>query len=220
MKKINVKFMASAVLFLLFAVLTVAVSVIDVQAIGPENSEVGLAGINGFFRDLFSVNMLWYDITEILGFVALASAGVFALIGVYQLVNRKSLKKVDLDIYALAGLYVLVMAAYVFFEIFVINCRPILMEGELEASFPSSHSMIVLCFVSGAVHQIHRRIKNKPIRITLEIVGVAIIFVTVVGRMICGVHWFTDILGGILLGLAIIFLYMAVIDLLDKSKKA
>lgn len=210
--------MASAVLFLLFGALTATVSFIDVQAIGPENSEVGLAGINGFFRDLFGVNMLWYGITEILGFVALASAGVFALIGAYQLVKRKSLKKVDRDIYALAGLYVLVMAAYVFFEIFVINCRPILMEGELEASFPSSHSMIVLCFVSGAAHQIHRRIKNKPIRITLEIVGVAIILLTVVGRMICGVHWFTDILGGILLGSALVFLYVGAAGVLTKKQ--
>lgn len=210
--------MVSAALFLLFAALTVAVSVIDVQAVGPEGSKIGLAGINGFFRELFGVNMLWYDITEILGFVALASAGVFALIGAYQLVTRKSLKKVDLDIYALAGLYVLVMATYMFFEIFVINCRPILMEGELEASFPSSHSMIVLCFVSGAIHQIHRRIKNKPIRITLEVVGVAIILVTVVGRMICGVHWFTDILGGILLGSALVFLYVGASEVLIKKQ--
>lgn len=215
MKKSNSKFIASAVLFLMFLTLTAALCFIDVKAIGPNGSNVGLAGVNGFFKDLFGTSTLWYDITEIFGYVALASAGVFAIIGAYQLVTRKSLKKVDLDIYALAGLYVLVMAAYVFFEIFVINCRPILTEGELEASFPSSHTMIVLCFIGGAIHQIRRRVKSRPIRTALEITCVAVIFMTVLGRMICGVHWFTDIIGGVLLSLAIVFLYTAVVDLLD-----
>ena len=217
MKKTNVSFILSAIMLFMFIALAVVVSIVDVQAIGPENSEIGLASVNGFFKDLFGVNMLWYDVTEIFGYIALATAGIFACLGLYQLVKGKSLKKVDPDIYALAGLYVLVMAAYVFFEIFVINCRPILMEGELEASFPSSHSMIVLCFIAGAVHQIHRRIGNKSLRIALEVAGYAVIALTLVGRMICGVHWFTDIIGGILLGLAIVFLYIAVVDLLDKK---
>lgn len=208
MKKINVNYALCIVFLVLFLALTLCVSAIDVQAIGPEDSEIGLAGVNGFFRDLFGTNDLWYDITEIFGYASLASAGIFACLGLYQLITRKSLKKIDLDIYALAGLYLLVMAAYVFFEIVVINRRPVLVDGELEASFPSSHTMIVICFLSGAIHQIQKRIKNKPACIASTAVLGIMIVLTVVGRMICGVHWFTDILAGVLLGLAIVFLYV------------
>ena len=217
MKKTNVNYILSAVFFVLFLAVTVCVCLVDVQAIGPQESEIGLAGVNGFFKDLFGESDLWYDITEIFGYVALASAGVFACLGLYQLVTRKSLKKIDFDIYALAGLYVLVMVAYVFFEVVVINRRPILVDGELEASFPSSHTMIVLCFLSGAIHQVHRRVKNTPVRITLNAVLIAIINLTVVGRMICGVHWFTDIIAGAFLGLAIVFLYTGVAENLTKE---
>jgi len=215
MKKTN--YILSAVFFVLFIALTACVCFVDVQAIGPQGSEIGLATVNGFFKDLFGTNDLWYDITEIFGYVALASAGVFACLGLYQLVTRKSLKKIDFDIYALAGLYVCVMAAYVFFEIFIINRRPVLVDGELEASFPSSHTMIVLCFLSGAIHQIHRRVKNKPVCIALEAVLIAMICLTVIGRMICGVHWFTDILAGALLGLALVYLYAGVANTLTKE---
>ena len=35
--------------------------------------------------------------------------------------------------------------------------------------------------------------------------------------MICGVHWFTDIIAGVLLGLAIVFLYTGVAENLTKE---
>ncbi len=202
-------FVASAVLFILFIALILVVLLIDVQAIGPQASSIGLATLNGAVRDFFGVNDTWYDITELFGLLALAVAGGFAVLGLCQLIRRKSLKRVDADILLLGAFYVAVLAAYAFFEVCVINFRPVLTEGELEASFPSSHTMLVVCIMTAAAYSLARRIKNISVRCTAIVLCALSAAVTVFGRLACGVHWLTDILGGLLLSGALIFLYIA-----------
>ena len=216
MKNIKKYFVLSASFLSAFLVLTLAVLFVDVQKIGPEGSKIGLASVNQAVNELFGSSAFWYDVTKIFGYLAMATACVFALVGLYQLITRKSLKKIDGDLYALAGLYALTLAAYVLFELVVVNYRPVLMEGALEASFPSSHTMLTVCFLSGAVWQIRKRVKNNALRVALETLCVAVITLTVSGRLLSGVHWFTDIVAGVLLGLAIVFLYVAVAKKIEK----
>ena len=212
------KYLAMSATFLsAFLILTLAVLFVDVQKIGPEGSKIGLAFVNKAVNELFGESAFWYGITEIFGYLAMATAIVFAILGFYQLVTRKSLKKIDFDLYALAGLYVLTLAAYVLFEIAVINYRPVLVDGVLEASYPSSHTMLTVCFLSGAVHQIRKRVKFNVLRGILEAVCVALITLTVAGRLLSGVHWFTDIVAGVLLGFAIVFLYVAIAEKFNKK---
>ena len=212
-KKVEKNFIVTGLLFLLFVLFTIVVSTVDVRPIGPEGSKVGLATINDGVLRVLGVHLIWYAITDWLGIVAILTAFGFALVGLIQLVKRKSLLRVDASIIILGVYYVIVIAAYAFFEMFVINYRPIIIEESvgLEPSFPSSHTMLVLCIMGTAMVQFHWLIQNKVIRMILDILSGIVIVVTVGGRLVSGVHWFTDIVGGMLLGAAFIMLYYSVV---------
>ena len=200
----------SGILFLLFVAFTFLVAVFDVQPIGPQGSEVGFATINQFVFDLLGVHLIWYAITDWLGVVALLVAFGFAAAGLYQLVKGRSLGKVDRRLWILGFFYSLVIACYLFFEWVVINCRPVILGEGLEASYPSSHTMIVVCIMAAAAIQVHSFYpEKKKLCMGADIVSGLLMAVTVIGRLISGVHWFTDIVGGLLLSMALVVLYSA-----------
>ena len=215
MKKIfKLEFVVSAVCFLLFLLLIWLLKVVDVKAIGPQNSYIGLATLNKLFADEIGVSKFWYNLTEVLGYIAILTAFCFAILGLYQLIKRKSFKKVDKNLYVLLGLYLLIVITYVLFEKVIINYRPVL-NAELEASFPSTHTMLVLCISGSAIIEIDRYIKDKKVGLTIKIILFLIILLTVVGRLLSGVHWFTDILGGLLISTCFVSLYAGFIRFLN-----
>lgn len=218
-KNCNANFIVTGVLFLIFLGFTFLVLHVDVRAIGPENSTVGLASVNQYVHEHFGVHLLWYDITDWLGVVAILIALGFGILGLCQLVKRKSLFKVDADILLLGGFYIVMIAVYVFFEICIVNYRPIIMDEGLEASFPSSHVMLVMCIMLTAMIQFHYRIQNQVIRNMVQLLSGIIVIVTVVGRLISGVHWFSDILAGMLLSLASVSLYFSIYKVVLKSEQ-
>lgn len=196
-----------ALLLVLFAVLLLLLRTVDVQAVGPEGSEVGLATLNMRVHEMLGEHALIYDITEILGILALAVACGFALFGLWQCVKRKSLRSVDRDLFLLAGLYLFTLGVYVLFEIVVINHRPMLIDGVLEASFPSSHTLLVICILESAVLEWKKRISTKWLRIAAILASHTVAALTVIGRLVSGVHWLTDIIGSILLGGAMVAVF-------------
>lgn len=192
-----------------FILWTAGVVFVNVQPIGPEGSEVGIAVLNRMIHDLTGVHMTLYTITDWLGLVPLVFVMGFALLGLVQWVGRKSIWSVDRSILILGGFYTVVLAAYLFFEKFVVNYRPVLIEGVLEASYPSSTTMLVLCVMSTAVMQFRVRIKKPVVRRWVSAGIHAFTVFMVVGRLISGVHWFSDIVGGILLSTGLVLLYDA-----------
>ena len=192
-----------------FALWTVLVSVVDVRPIGPDGSSVGFATLNRFIYGLTGVNWFFYSITDWMGLVPIAMALGFAILGLVQLITRKSLWRVDHSILALGLLYIVVMTAYVFFETVVINYRPVLINGYLEASYPSSTTLLVLCVMPTAAMQFKARIQNTMLRRCVVITMVAFIAFMVIGRLLSGVHWITDIIGGALLIAGLVTVYGA-----------
>ena len=198
----------------LTVILIALVRLADVAPIGAQGTSIGLSHLNQFVFDLFGVHILWYNITGWLGVAAVLTGFVFAVTGLVQLIKRRSLLKVDREILSLGGLYIVVIGLYLFFENVIINYRPIIMPDNTspEASFPSSHTMLVCVIMGSAAMLINRYIRNKPLNRILRAVCYVIIGVTVVGRLIAGVHWFTDILGGILISVTLLSLYEEVIS--------
>ena len=208
---------ASGILFLVFILFTCVVLFVDVQPIGPDGSSVGLATINQAFTKQVGVHLLWYKITDWLGLVSISLAMGFAVLGLIQLLNRKSIKKVDPQIIVLGMFYGLVVLIYAFFEIIIVNYRPILMDGLLEASYPSSHTILVLCIMSTALKMFDYLLSRKKVlRYILSAAAIIIMAVTVSGRLICGVHWLTDIIAGLILSAALVMLFYAVIKKVQK----
>lgn len=193
-----------------FVLWTVLVSLVDVRGIGPKGSSVGFAGLNGYVHELTGVNFLLYTITDWLGLVPIATAFGFALLGLAQWIKRKSLWKVDRSLLTLGGFYIAVLAAYVFFEIVVINYRPVLIDGRLEASYPSSTTMLVMCVMPAAMLQLRDRIKNHAFRRCVMILIAAFIAFMVIGRLVSGVHWLSDIIGGAFLSTGLVMMYAVV----------
>ena len=194
-----------------FALWTVAVRLVDVQTIGPWGSAVGFAALNGFVHNLTGTHMTLYVITDGLGLVPVAFGIGFALLGLAQWIKRKSILKVDRSILILGAFYIVTLAAYLFFEGYVVNYRPVLIAGHLEASYPSSTTVLVLCVMPTAMMQLRQRIKNRTLRKVVTGAITAFIVFMVAGRLVSGVHWLTDIIGGILLSAGLVMLYDSLI---------
>ncbi|NLB88925.1 MAG: phosphatase PAP2 family protein, partial [Syntrophomonadaceae bacterium] len=198
---VKTKFRFAGILGLLTLMLIILINIVDIQPIGPEGTSIGLSHINRSIFEFLGVNMLWYNITDWLGVIAIFVALIFAVMGLIQLIKGRSILLVDKNILLLGGLYLIVIVLYVFFEIAVVNYRPIIMpECEYpEASFPSSHIMIVCVIMGSTMMLLGRYINNSAVKFILQSLCAVIIGITVLGRLISGVHWFTDIVAGILI---------------------
>ena len=192
-----------------FALWTLAVKTVDVQSIGPGGSVVGFATVNGWFHSLTGVHMTLYTITDWLGLVPVAFGFGFAILGLVQWIRHRSICRVDRSILVLGIFYIVTLAVYLLFEEWVINYRPVLIQGFLEASYPSSTTLLVLCVMPTAWLQLRCRVQNLILRRIVCVAITGFIVFMVVGRLLSGVHWLTDILGGILLASGLVMLYDA-----------
>lgn len=206
-RKTKTQFIFGSSLLVLFIIFTMSLTFVDMQPIGPQGSYVAYSGINQAVHELFGVNMTLYNITDWAGVVAIFIALGFAVLGLVQWIKRKSILKVESSILLLGAFYIVVFGAYVFFEFNVINRRPVLINGILEASYPSSTTMLAMCVLPTAMIQFKRLIKNHRIKNVVNMICGLFTAFMVIGRLVCGVHWFTDILGGLIFSIAVVLLY-------------
>ena len=209
-------FLISGILLLIAITFTILVKVVDVKQIGVNNSSIGFATLNQFIFETTGVNMIWYHITDWSGLIPVFMAIVYAFIGLIQFIKRRSIFKVDKEIILLGLYYIIVIALYVFFEKVIINYRPILMNGFLEASYPSSHTLMTIC-ICGSSILINKKLFNNKITKVINYLSIIIITITVVGRLISGVHWFTDIIGGILISSGLLMTFYSLLSIINKE---
>lgn len=206
------KTLTAVCLLLSFILWTLLVRTVDVRAIGPDCSSVGFATINRFVQELTGVHWWLYTVTDWLGLVPFATAFGFAVLGLWQWITRKSLLRVDRSLLLLGVLYAIVIALYLLFETVVVNYRPVLVDGVLEASYPSSTTLLTVCVMPTASMQLDRRFKSGDLRRMTRITLNVFTLFMVVARLLSGVHWLTDIVGGILLGAGLVTGYRTLTD--------
>ena len=205
-------------LLVLFVIWTILIQTVDIQNIGQQGTNVGFATINGSFHKLTGVHMSVYTITDWLGLVPIFICMVFGIVGLVQLIRRRSLLQVDHDITILGIYYILVILGYLIFEMIPINYRPIPIEGRMEASYPSSTTLLVMSVMPTLIFQVKRRITNKTIALAINLTAICFTLFMVIGRTVAGVHWLTDIMGSVLLSSGLYLVYRSIVMLCDSRR--
>ena len=219
MKQNKKKHLWTGIWFLLtFLLWTTLIRFVDVQAVGPNGTKVGFSTLNLWFHHLTGVHMTIYTITDWLGLVPIIICMGFGVLGLVQLVKRRSLFTVDSDILLLGAYYIVIILEYLLFEMVPINYRPILIDGNLEASYPSSTTLLVLSVMPTLKYQTDRRIANPVIRKTIAVFVIVFSSFMVIGRLIAGVHWITDIIGSIFLSSGLFMIYRFLAEYVRQKK--
>lgn len=201
---------AALICLILSVVLIVLLKLVDVAAIGPEGTTIGLSTLNQVMRNILGSSDFWYKVTQAIGYFAIAVGLMLMLVSLIHMIVKKGVKKADRHMSAMFLVYFILAVVYVVFEKVIINYRPVIMPGDehVEASFPSSHTMLLVTIMGVAAVALGHYIENKVVKIILQILCIVLIAAMVMGRLLSGVHWFTDVIGGVLIGLTLVFLYI------------
>lgn len=202
MKRIPRESLTTALLMTFAAVLlTILVKTVDVQPVGVEGTNIGLASINTGFFAKFGHNETFLKISKLAGIICFATAGGFGVFFLVQLIQRKSLSNVDRNLSVLMLLYILTASLYLLFDkVLIINYRPVNLGKGLESSYPSTHAMIAWVVMVSAVDQWNIYIKNETLKTVLSACSFLVLLVVIVTRLLAGVHWLTDIVAGVVFG--------------------
>lgn len=219
MKKNGRKLLLTGIsIMAVFVIWTILIQIVDVQPVGQNGTDIGFAELNQWFHRQTGVHMTLYTVTDWLGLVPITVCMGFGVLGFVQLVRRKKLFKVDTDILLLGVYYILVIAGYLIFEMIPINYRPIPIEGRMEASYPSSTTLLVVSVMPTLAFQVYRRVKKKIVRYAVYGCTAVFTLFVVAGRIVSGVHWLTDIIGGLLLSAGVYLLYHGAVNLTEENK--
>lgn len=220
MTKTAKKLLTLGIIFIsAFAIWTVLIQTVDVKPVGQNGTDIGFSAINTRFFSLTGVHMTVYTLTDWLGLVPIIVCTAFGIIGFAQMIKRKSLLKADHDIILLGIYYIVVILGYLLFEMVPVNYRPIPICGMAEASYPSSTTLLVLSVMPTLTFEVKRRAENTAVIRTVEYMTVIFSAFTVTGRLVSGVHWLTDIIGGVLLSSGLFYIYKGAVLALDNGKK-
>lgn len=219
-KKASGAVAAGLILLVLFLVFTAALTRVDVTSPEPVGMPLGFSGLNLRVREALGENKLCYIVTELLGYFAILVAAMSCLVGLFQWINRKNMWLVDKELFIVYFFYIIVvLLKFVFDYKLIINYRPILEDGLPASSFPSSHSMLVFTvFGMGMSARFKGFFGSKRLLKAADWVAGILIAVMIVGRLLSGIHWLTDIIGSLLLSGAIVAFYTACIRKFRKKE--
>ena len=200
-------FLIATTLTVFFVVFTLTLKLVDMQS--DSSQFIGWASINIWWRDLIGVHFSWHIISH---FIALISLLVLTGILIWQVItvfHRRKLSALTRNWWVFDITLLALGLSYLLFQIVAINYRPIQVDGAIEISYPSSHSLLITTTWLLIIFRLRREIQSQTWRRILIIVGWTLMLTGVIARLLCGYHWFTDIVGGVLLGTVFAAWYQA-----------
>lgn len=211
MKK-KLLYIQGIILLLGFVVWTFCVLKCDVQINPITNTPIGLASINLAFHKWSGIHLALYEWSDLLSMIPFMTCIGFGCLGLVQWIERKNIFKVDVELFVLGIYYMIVIACYSYFEVCPINYRPIFIEGCLEASYPSSTTLLILSVMPTLSLYIDQKLQDSKFKTILKWMISLYSFGMVLVRLLSGVHWLTDIIGAILFSTGLLQLYKAIIE--------
>lgn len=213
LKKIFNKYtIIGGVLLFLFILLLILLMTVD--RANNIYKQIGLFSFNKLFLVDYS-NEAWDEFSDVILYISLLFILGLAIYGFYQLSKKRSLFKVDKDIIFIGcGLAILAFVWLVFDKLIDVNYRPIAISGTAQTSFPSTHTMIAAFVLLAATRAILKRNGNEIKYQLLAYSGSSIlILLCSLGRILSKMHWATDVLGGLFIGVGLFFILVG----LDKA---
>ena len=205
------------ILFALFFAYTCACLMVDVAQFAPQSvngdaiestqtTDIGFQKLNLSVHNALGFRQVFYRLSEYIGYLALLAGACIGLIWLLRLIKTKKLLGVDAGLNAAIAAMALMVVFYVLFEALKLNFRPVILDDGLEASYPSSHTLLG-CVVFGCAAMVSADIfKDKGLARSVSALCYIIAAVLTLFRALSGVHWISDIIGGVILSAAILSL--------------
>ena len=208
----QVFFWLSIAFFAAFVLWTILVKTVDVGEY-YNGTKLGFYHLNYKFGDLvteFGKYEFMRTVSDILLYVSFGYVGILVVIGVIQIIKYKSFKKINPIFFFLAGAYVLVVILYGFFELVHVNYAPDSLAENLKASYPSTHVFVGGCFylLNSYVLLKFLWVKDDLFKTLIHLSTVILTCLLVLTRLLAVKHWLTDIIGSVILMLAVYFLFI------------
>ena len=208
----QVFFWLSVSFFALFVLWTILVKVVDGETI-YNGTKLGFYHLNYKFGDLvteFGKYEFMRTVSDILLYVSFGYVGILVTVAIIQLIKYKSLKKINPIFFFLAGAYVLVVILFGFFELVHVNYSPDSIVGSLKASYPSTHVFVGGCFYLLSSYALLKFlwVKDNLYKTLIHLSTVILTCLLVLTRLLAVKHWLTDIIGAVILMLAVYFLFI------------
>lgn len=207
-KKNLIWWILAATMLVAFSVWTVLIKTVDVRAVGADGVVVGLAGLNDWWWGLCGTKAVAKLLSDLVGYLVLVLLVGLAVWQVVVAIRGRSLRLAR-HWWVLDGVIVALLVCYLVFELVVVNGRPLLVDGALKASYPSTHTLLFAVVLPLVAATVWREINNRPLRFTVAAVCGVLLVAGVILRAIAGVHWLSDIIGGLFLAATLVFTYLA-----------
>lgn len=207
----------SLVLFNILMILLCFVNVKEVEPFG----KIGLYGFNNTYRHDY--NKTLDIISDVLLYLSIAAFVAAVVYFAYGLIKNK-FKKVDYRLLVYFIITVCVVITYLIFDHVVkLNNRPNIIDGELEGSFPSTHVLMATYLLLPLTTLFFKEGREKDTKkIDLDTIVTTIAFVIIgamfVLRLWSGMHWMTDCIGGVLLGVFYFGFYYFITSFIKEKK--